>query len=62
MSGDKGRETPLSTTQEVNWAISRMRRLFAIWDNKLHIADKAYCLRRIRDKEPALFYRIAQEK
>lgn len=47
--------------QRALWAISRMRRLFAIWDWKLDLVDKEYCLRRIRDKEPAIFYRIAQE-
>jgi hypothetical protein len=46
----------------VDWAISRMRRLFEIWDSKLAWCDKAYCLRRIRDREPALFYSVANER
>jgi len=48
-------------SRRIDWAISRMRRLFQIWDGKLDVVDKNYVLRRIRDKEPALFYAIAQE-
>jgi hypothetical protein len=43
------------------WAISRMRRLFELWDRRLDQIDKEYVLRRIRDKEPWIFYKIAQE-
>jgi hypothetical protein len=46
---------------EILWAISRLRRLFAIWDRGLDRIDKEYALRRIRDKEPAIFWKIAQE-
>ena len=46
----------------IRWAITRLRRLFAIWDSGLDRIDKEYCLRRIRDKEPAIFYKIAQEE
>ena len=49
------------TNQQFLWAISRVRRLFSIWDHKLDQADKEYCLRRIRDKEPTIFWKIAQE-
>jgi hypothetical protein len=37
-------------SREIEWAITRMRRLFELWDSKLDLDDKAYCLRRIRDK------------
>ena len=46
----------------IRWAISRMRKLFRIWDFGLDRVDKEYCLRRIRDKEPDLFYGIAGEQ
>lgn len=48
--------------QQLDWAISRMRRICEIWERKLDDADKQYILRRIRDKEPLLFYRIAREE
>jgi hypothetical protein len=47
---------------QIKWAITRLRRLFALWDWKLDRIDKEYCLRRIRDKEPELFYGIARER
>lgn len=46
----------------IRWAISRMGRIVKIWEWGLDTVDKAYLLRRIRDKEPALFYAIAQER
>lgn len=49
-------------TLRIRWAIAAMRRLFVIWDTRLDWFDKQYCLRRIRDKEPQLFYGIADEK
>ena len=52
----------MKTNQQVAWALSRLRRLFAIWDAKLDRIDKEYCLRRIRDNEPTLFYGIAEER
>ncbi len=52
----------ISKTLRIRWAIAGMRRLFVIWDKRLDWFDKAYCLRRIRDKEPSLFYAIADEK
>ena len=51
----------MSDMRRVYWAIARMRSLFAIWDGNLDRIDKEFCLRRIRDKEPALFWKIAQE-
>ena len=51
-----------ATQQEIDWAISRMRHILEIWDTKLEEVDKGYILRRIRDREPKLFYAIAQEK
>jgi hypothetical protein len=48
--------------REMLWAISRMRRLFAIWDAKLDRIDKEYVLRRIRDKEPDVFWMVASER
>ena len=50
------------TDQEANWAISRMKRIMMIWDSLLTMIDKEYILRRIRDKEPGLFYRIGGER
>jgi hypothetical protein len=50
------------TKREVDWAISRMRRILEIWDRKLEAPEKKFILRRIRDRESALFYSIAQEK
>lgn len=47
--------------QQMLWAIARMGNLFRIWDSKLDRADKEYCLRRIRDKEPKLFWSIVRE-
>lgn len=52
---------PFSRTTGELWAISRMRRLFVIWDRGLDNSDKEFVLRRIRDKEPAIFWKIAQE-
>jgi|HubBroStandDraft_5_1064220.scaffolds.fasta_scaffold1347968_2 hypothetical protein len=49
-------------TKRLDWAISRMQNLFAIWDEKLDRIDKEFCLRRIRDREPDLFWKIADEK
>lgn len=43
-------------------AIRRMTQLFQIWDRKLDRVDKEFCLRRIRDKEPDVFHKIADEK
>ena len=45
-----------------DWMISRVRRIFEFWDRGLDLPAKAYCLRRIRDKEPLLFYSIARER
>lgn len=66
--GSRGKgESPMSnpvphpTQQSVAWAISRMRRILTIWETKLHRVDKEYILRRIRDNEPDVFYKIAQE-
>lgn len=42
--------------------VRNLRTLFKIWDYRLDQADKAYCLRRIRDKEPELFWKIAKEE
>jgi len=44
-----------------SWAVTRLRRMFELWDEKLDRIDKEYALRRIRDKEPNLFYKISQE-
>jgi hypothetical protein len=49
------------STARFEWVISRVRRIFEFWDRGLEECDKAYCLRRIRDKEPKLFYKIARE-
>lgn len=46
----------------IRWAITRLRRIFQLWDRKLDRVDKSYVLRRIRDKEPELFYQIANER
>jgi len=48
--------------QRIRWAITRLRRLFELWDRFMDVPDKEYCLRRIRDKEPMLFYAIASER
>jgi len=45
-----------------DWIISRVRRIFEFWENGLDAPAKAYCLRRIRDNEPKLFYQIAAER
>ena len=48
--------------QRFSWLISRVRRLFLLWDYGLESPEKNYVLRRIRDKEPELFYGIANER
>ena len=47
---------------QISRAISRLRKLCELWDMRLDHVDKEYVLRRIRDREPEMFYRIAQER
>jgi hypothetical protein len=49
------------TPHQIKAAISRLRRLFVLWDGKLDDVDKEFALRRIRDEEPEIFYKIAAE-
>lgn len=46
--------------RKVNWSIQRMRRIMLIWTNLDH-ADKCFLLSYWRDKEPELFYEIANQ-
>lgn len=50
------------TKNRFDWIIARIRQIFYFWDKGLNRCDKAYCLRRIRDKEPELFFEIANER
>jgi len=52
----------ISLRVRMRWAISRLARFVMLWDHKLDRIDKEYCLRRIRDKEPDLFWEIARER
>jgi hypothetical protein len=54
----------MATTKRmrIEWAISRLRRMFRLWDAGLDSIDKEYALRRIRDNEPYLFWKIAYEE
>lgn len=59
MSGGKAEG---ANKMQIRWAISRLRKICVLWDTRLDHIDKEYILRRIRDREPAIFYRIAQER